>query len=431
MGTKVIIGAQWGDEGKGKIVSVLAEKADAVVRFHGGNNAGHTLYHNSQKFTSHLVPSGVFNSDANLFIGRGVVLDLSVLNQEIADLKTIGVSLQNRLSISPNCHIIMPYHKVIDGLIEGLKGDNKTGTTRRGIGPVYADKLSYNGIRLVDLQGSSKFIIEKLEVQIGIKNRIIMALGGDPLNLNRVHESLMAEYDKMSDFVNEGRGNIREMIDRGRNILFEGAQGVMLDNDWGTYPFVTASSAMPGNIQAGAGIPIHLIKNLDVIGVVKCYTTRVGNGPFPTELTGELGDRLQKAGDEVGATTGRVRRCGWLDMVLLRYAVDVAGITELVLTKLDVLDSLDEIKVGVSYNSDSPNRPPVFYDPDDMNSEELSEVRLNYITFPGWKESIRGVRKYSDLPHNAKLYIEAIQRMTGILVTMISVGPNNEETIEC
>ena len=425
MGGISVVGLQWGDEGKGKITALLAKKADAVVRYHGGNNAGHTIYHNGQKFSSHLVPSGMFNPNTELLIGRGVVLDLAILNKEIADLSSLGVSLACRLLISPNCHIILPYHKVIEGLIEGLKGDKKTGTTGRGIGPVHADKVSYNGIRLIDFEDRES-LFQKLNTQLQIKNRMIVGLSGEPVPLGEMYRDLITEYEKLKEFISEPRPRILEIMDWSGNVLFEGAHGFLLDNDWGTYPFVSASSVLPGNINGGAGVPIHLITK--IIGVTKAYTTRVGNGPFPTELTDAIGSRLQQVGAEVGATTGRTRRCGWLDMVLLRYAVEVSGVTALALTKLDVLDGLDEVKVCVAYTPDSPGRP-IFYDPDDLSAEDLAKVVPVYKTFPGWKESTCGVRKYSDLPENAKKYIEAISRMAEVSVSMISVGPNDEEMI--
>jgi adenylosuccinate synthase len=428
--TAVVVGAQWGDEGKGKITKLLANRSEGVVRFHGGNNAGHTLYHNGQKFASHLVPSGMFNPDAELFIGRGVVLDLEVLNKEIEDLAKLGVSLECRLWISPGCHIITPYHKAIEKLVEEMKGEGKTGTTGRGIGPVHADKVSYNGIRLMDLSRDSEdsdIFFNELLSKLEIKNKMISGLGGEQINLYKMYKEMMTEYCKLCHFVAEPRPRIFELISEGKNVLFEGAHGVLLDNDWGTYPYVSASSVLPGNINGGAGIPPRLVS--EVIGITKAYTTRVGNGPFPTELKDALGDHLRELGGERGTTTGRNRRCGWLDMVFLKYAINVAGITKLAVTKLDILDSLDEIKVCVAYEPDTPGSS-IFYDLDNVSADELVGVVPVYKTFPGWKESTAGARTYEDLPKNARVYVEAIVEMAGVPISLISVGPTDEATIE-
>jgi adenylosuccinate synthase len=426
--TTLVVGAQWGDEGKGKITNLLAKRSDGVVRFHGGNNAGHTLYHKGQKFASHLVPSGMFNPDAELFIGRGVVLDLAVLNKEIEDLAALGISLEGRLYISPGCHIIMPYHKQLERLVEDMKGDKKTGTTGRGIGPVHADKVSYNGIRLMDLSRDPDLFFSELLLKLRIKNRMISSgLGGGWIDSEKTYGDLVVEYSKLARFIAEPRPRILELIKEGKNVLFEGAHGVLLDNDWGTYPYVSASSVLPGNINGGAGIPPRLVS--EVIGVTKAYTTRVGNGPFPTELTDALGDQLRELGGERGTTTGRNRRCGWLDMVFLKYAIEVAGITKLAITKLDILDSLDEIKVCVAYEPDTQGSS-IFYDLDNICADELVGVVPGYKTFPGWKESTAGVRTYEDLPKNAREYVEAIAEMAGVPISLISVGPTDEATIE-
>ena len=426
MGATSIIGAQWGDEGKGKITAMLAQNAKAVVRYHGGNNAGHTLYHNGVKFASHLVPSGVFNPNAMLFIGRGTVLDLAVLNKEIADLKAIGVDLTGRLFISPGCSIIMPYHKELERLIEEAKGAGKTGTTLRGIGPCHADKVSYNSIRLSDFSDRS-FLLSKIELQLAIKNKMIIGLGGQPLDEMHVYSKLINDFFRfgLDEMVKEPRSEILRMIKNGERVLFEGAHGVLLDNEWGTYPFVTASGVVAGNINGGAGIPLS---NIDrVIGVTKAYQTRVGNGPFPTELLDATGDKLRSDGAERGTTTGRDRRCGWLDLVLEKYSVEVAGITELAITKLDILDDFDEIKVCVAYHL--ANGFPMSGGVDELSSSELFLVRPVYTTLPGWKRSTKNARVWSDLPDQAQNYLKKIESYVGVPIKMVSVGPNDEETI--
>lgn len=424
MGAISVIGAQWGDEGKGKIVALAANGADAVVRYHGGNNAGHTLYHNGVKFASHLVPSGVFNPKAKLYIGRGAVLNLAVLNKEIADLKAMGIDLAGRLSISPACNVIMPYHQILDTLYEEAKGGAKTGTTGRGIGPCHASKVSYNGIRLHDFLQPND-LIEKVKLQLKIQNQIIVALGGRPLVLGETTTDLLGEYYRLALHISEPRSEILEMLKSGKNVLFEGAHGVLLDNDWGTYPFVSASGVVSGYINGGSGVPLRYIDR--VIGVTKAYETRVGNGPMPTELNDDIGAKLQSVGGEVGTTTARIRRCGWLDLVLLKYAVEVAGINELAVTKLDILDSFEEIKVCTDYVLSS---GPLFTgEVDNLSASELAALRPTYRTFKGWKKETRSARTVSDLPAEAIDYLGFIVDYLGVPISIISVGPNDEDTV--
>lgn len=422
MALSLIVGAQWGDEGKGKIIDYLSKTSDYVVRFHGGNNAGHTVINNFGKFAMHLVPSGVFYKNTIAIIANGVVLDLEVLVKEIEALKKTGINLKNRLIISPRCHIIMPYHKLLDKVYEEAKGKGKTGTTGRGIGPVYADKVSYNGIRIFDLL-DKKILSKKLFIQLAVKNKVLAALGEKPLNQKEVENSLFKSLKKLMPFIKEPYPVLNSALKKNKKILLEGAQGTFLDNDWGTYPFVTASTTLSGGVTAGAGIPAQKLKS--VIGVVKAYTTRVGEGPFPTELLEDTGEKLRKIGGEFGATTGRPRRCGWFDAELVRFAGELNGFTEIAITKLDVLDGFKEIKICTHYTL---NGKKVNYFDGDLNF--LAKVKPIFKTFKGWNKSTKGVTKFVDLPKEAKIYLKAIEKLTKILITYISTGAKREEIIK-
>jgi len=352
MRASLIIGSQWGDEGKGKIADFLSNKADYVVRFNGGNNAGHTVINEYGKFPLHLVPSGIF-SNATAVISNGTVIDLEVLADEIAMLEKVfnahkgtSIKLKGRLLISPRCHVIMPYHKLLDKLYEEAKGKAATGTTGRGIGPVFADKVTYQGIRLYDLQNRKQFS-ERLKIILPIKNSIIQALGGDLLTQQEIEKTILKAFDRIKSFIKEPYPLLAQAVKENKQILFEGAQAVFLDNDWGTYPYITASTILTGGIHAGTGIPVQNIS--EVIGVVKAYTTRVGAGPFPTELLNNDGEKLRKEGNEFGTTTGRPRRCGWFDAELIKFASELNGFTSIAITKLDVLDSFKEIKICTGY----------------------------------------------------------------------------------
>lgn len=444
MAVTVIIGSQWGDEGKGKIIDVLSDSSDFVVRFNGGNNAGHTVINQFGKFPMHLLPSGIFSRKAKACITNGVVLDLEVLSQEIEIMQKAGFELEDKLFISPRCHLILPYHKLLESLYEAAKGKGKTGTTGRGIGPVFADKVSYNGIRLYDLLDSKQFS-EKLAVQLSIKNKIIAALSTDenlfpyrkhaaaknkimaafnqkPLDQKEIEETFFVLREKILPFIKEPYPVIQQAVKEDKNILLEGAQAVLLDNDWGTYPFATASTILPGGINAYAGIPPNCIRN--IIGVVKAYTTRVGEGPFPTELTDETGQKLQQTGGEFGATTGRPRRCGWFDAEMVRFAAEISGFTQIALTKLDVLDDFREIKICTGYTL---NNKPVHYC--DGDAVFLTKIKPVYTSLPGWKQSIRGINNYKDLPAEAKQYIAEIEKLTGVKTKYISTGPHRKEII--
>jgi adenylosuccinate synthase len=422
MALNVIIGAQWGDEGKGKIIDFLSQDSDYVIRFHGGNNAGHTVINEFGKFTLHLVPSGIFHRKTKTIIGNGVVVDLQVLIQEIEMLKKCKIKLRNKLFISPRCHLIMPYHKLLDSLYEKAKGKGKTGTTGRGIGPTYSDKVGYNGIRIADLMNSKSFS-EKLKIQLLVKNKILKALGANQLNQKEIEKIYLDYRKRISPYVAESFLLIQRAIKNKKNILLEGAQGTFLDNDWGTYPFVTGSTALSGGINAGAGIPINKIDN--VIGISKAYATRVGEGPFPTELSNEVGKKLRAVGGEFGATTGRPRRCGWLDAEMLKFACYINGFTQLAITKLDVLDNFSEIKICTHYilNGKKVN----YYDGD---ANFLSKVKPVYKTFKGWEKLTKGITKYRDLPIEAKQYLKEIEKLTDVKIAYVSTGAKRDEIIK-
>lgn len=420
MAATVLIGSQWGDEGKGKIIDYLSEKSDIIVRFHGGNNAGHTVINSFGKFPMHLIPSGIFNKKAKAVIANGTILDLEVLKNEIDLLRKAKVSIDGRLFISPRCHVIMPYHKLLDRLYEEAKGKNKTGTTGRGIGPTYADKVSYNGIRLADFF-DKKVFSQKLETQLMVKNKVLKALGEKPLNKKDVEEEYYKLFRKIKPFIKEVFPVVFNNLNK--KILLEGAHGVFLDNDWGTYPFVTASTVLSGGATAGAGIPPQKIEH--VIGVVKAYTTRVGSGPFPTELFDKNGETLISEGNEYGTTTGRKRRCGWFDAELIRFAAKINGYTEIAITKLDVLDNFSEIKICKGY---SLKGKKVNYE--DLVAEQLSKVKPVYKTLKGWKSSTKGITKYKDLPENAKKYLREIEKEVGVKISLVSTGADRKQIIE-
>ncbi len=422
MSNIVIVGTQWGDEGKGKIVDLLSEYADLVARFQGGNNAGHTMVVKGKQFISHLVPSGILQNKICI-IGNGLVVDPKVLIEELEYLKNQGILTDPaRLLISEKAHVIMPYHKEIDLAREIMKGDKKIGTTGRGIGPAYEDKATRRGIRFVDLIDPEIFN-EKLNSLIKEKNFYLKEfLNAKPLN----PDVILAEYNKYAEKLAPHVINISVVIDKaiksGRHVLFEGAQGTHLDIDHGTYPFVTSSNTVSGNACCGVGIGPKEISG--VIGIVKAYTTRVGAGPFPTELFDEIGDRIQKKGAEFGATTGRKRRCGWLDLVILRNSVRLNGLTGLTITKLDVLDGMDTLKIctGYKYGNELIEDFPA-------NLNVLGACEPVYETLPGWTEDITNIRKVADLPVNARAYLDRIVALSEVPIDIISVGPGRDETI--
>ena len=419
MPVTAVIGSQWGDEGKGKVVDYLAAKADYVARFNGGNNAGHTVINEFGTFKIHLVPSGIFARNTVGLIGGGVVIDPAVLIDEIETLNKAGVGVDGRLWISPRSHLIMPYHKILDGLYEEAKGAGATGTTRRGIGPVFADKVSYNGIRWSDFE--SQAFESRLKVQIELKNKIIQALGGTALNYEEVRDTYRDYHQRLKPYLRELFTLVQDGLQAEKSFLLEQAMGTFLDTDWGTYPFVTASTTIPSAASAGLGIPPRYITH--VIGVTKAYTTRVGAGPLPTEIHDTESSVYKKFG-ETAATTGRTRRVGWLDLELVRTAVQLSGVTELCLTKLDVLSGLDELMVCTRYELSS---NPIRYT--DVDAYGLETVETVYQTVPGWQEEIGQARVFEDLPANAQSYIRLIEEAAGIPVKWIGVGPERDATI--
>lgn len=424
MSTVVVIGTQWGDEGKGKIVDILTEYAHVIVRFQGGNNAGHTLVVDGEKFIFHLIPSGILHEEKICLIGNGVVLDPAVLINEIETLASKGrVIGPERLRISQNTHLIMPYHKALDNAREAAKSpDKKIGTTGRGIGPCYEDKVVRNGIKMIDLLDQELFR-DKLRQNLDEKNFILTKmLNSNPLDEDKIYAEYQGYAQRLAPYVNNVSLIIDEASKEGKNILFEGAQGTQLDIDHGTYPFVTSSNTVAGAACAGAGIGPSRIDT--VIGICKAYTTRVGGGPFPTELVDETGDRIQERGAEFGATTGRRRRCGWLDGVVLNDAVRLNGIDGLAITKLDVMSGLDKIKICTKY--DSPNGDFLQVP---ANIKAFNGLKPRYLSYAGWKEDISRACTLDDLPQTAKDYIKAIEEMTGVAVKILSVGPGREQTL--
>lgn len=419
MTVTAVIGSQWGDEGKGKAVDFLAEQVDYVARFNGGNNAGHTVINKFGTFKIHLVPSGIFAQNTVGLIGGGVVVDPAVLIEEIEMLNKAGIGVDGRLWVSPRSHVIMPYHKILDGLYEEAKGAGATGTTRRGIGPVFADKVSYNGIRWTDF--TSDVFESRLKVQLELKNKIIVALDGEELKFEEVRDTYREYYSKLKPYIRELFSLVQDGLKANKHFLLEQAMGTFLDTDWGTYPFVTASTTIPSAASAGLGIPPRYITN--VIGVTKAYTTRVGAGPLPTEIHNTDSEVYKKFG-EVAATTGRIRRVGWLDLEIVKTAVQLSGVTELCLTKLDVLSGLDKLHVCTGYKMDGET---IRYT--DVDAYGLEEVDCVYQTVNGWQEDISKARSFKELPVNAQNYVKMIEEAAGVPVKWIGVGPEREATI--
>ena len=423
MANVIVVGTQWGDEGKGKVVDLLSESADYIVRFQGGNNAGHTLVVEDKKFILHLIPSGILHSDKTCCIGNGVVVDPGVLLGEIENLSSHKVHVSpDNLVISGQAHVIMTYHQAVDNAREHRKGKSKIGTTGRGIGPCYEDKASRAGIRFHELI-NPKMFTEKLKANLEEKNFYLEKfLGAKPLDYNQIADQYLAYGEQLRPYA----GNVSELLDRarrqGKNILFEGAQGTHLDIDHGTYPFVTSSNVVAGGACSGAGMGPTRIDN--VIGICKAYTTRVGGGPFPTELEDEVGKHLQEVGVEFGSTTGRPRRCGWLDMVVLKNAARLNGLTSLTITKLDVLSGLEQIRIATSYvhgTSSMENFPNECF--------TLESCKPSYLDFEGWSEDITTARTFSDLPDKTQSYLRAIEELAEIPLSIVSVGPGREQTI--
>ena len=420
MSVTVILGTQWGDEGKGKAIDTFAGDFDFVARYNGGNNAGHTIVNEYGTFRIHLVPSGVFYPKTKCLIGGGVVIDPAVLIEEMNSLRKAGIRLEKRLLISPRSHLIMPYHKILDGLYEQAKGAGATGTTRRGIGPTFADKVSYNGIRWSDFVDKELFA-DKLRLQLELKNKIIVALGGSPLSFESVRDDYLGYYAQIKPFIAELFPIVQDGLKAGRKFLLEQAMGSILDPDWGTYPFVTGSTTLASAATAGLGIPPREITR--IIGVTKAYTTRVGAGPMPTEVRDDA--YAEKALSEVAATTGRIRRGGWFDAEIVRFAAQVNGIHRLFLTKLDVLGGFDEIKICTGYEFNG--RKAHYYD---LNAYQLDQAKPIYKTVKGWRKDIRGIRKFKDLPARAQAYVETVERITGVKIGWVANGPEREAVIK-
>ena len=424
----VVIGAQWGDEGKGKVVDLLTEHAQLVVRFQGGNNAGHTLVVGGQKTVLHLIPSGILHPGKTCVIGNGVVVDPAVLVGEIDALKVRGfLKEDSQLIISDNAHVIFPWHKLLDSFREKVRGGSAIGTTGRGIGPSYEDKVARRGIRMRDLLNPERLrkrIEERLPQALEELKDLCAQAGADVphLEVPQVLAEFSALGERLKPYVHDASLFLAGQVQRGARILFEGAQGTLLDVDHGTYPFVTSSNCVAGNAAVGSGLGPTTIDK--VMGISKAYTTRVGGGPFPTELSDALGDHLRKVGDEFGATTGRPRRCGWLDGVVLRYAVRVNGLWGMALTKLDVLSGLKTLQICNAYELDGKRITEL---PGDY--EDLARVKPIYESLPGWDEKLAGVRTFDELPENAKRYVRRVEEVSGVPVVCVSVGADRGETV--
>ncbi len=417
----VLLGAQWGDEGKGKITDFLAEQADYVVRYQGGNNAGHTVVVNGEEFKLRLIPSGIISEQASCVIGNGVVVDLKVLLQEMHYLQEKGVDT-SRLKISDRCHLIMPYHIKQDECEEASKGSLKIGTTKNGIGPCYMDKSARIGLRMGDLL-DKEYFVERLQNAVATKNNLLVKLyGAEPFDADAIAKDYLAMAEEILPMICDTSYLLDEALKAGQKVVFEGAQGTLLDIDHGTYPFVTSSNPTAGFACVGAGVgPKHIN---EVLGIIKSYTTRVGAGPFPTELDDEVGALLQTRGHEFGTVTGRTRRCGWLDMMIINYAVRLSGITALSLMKLDILDTLEEIKICTGYKI---NGEAIATFPGRL--DDLEKVEPVYETLAGWNEDTTGCTTFDALPEAAKIFVKRVEELSGVPVKIVAVGPGREQTI--
>ncbi len=421
MSVRVIIGAQWGDEGKGKIVDLLSDQADYVIRYQGGANAGHTLNFDGQTHILHLIPSGIFHSNTTCVIGNGVVIDPLTLLDEIALVKKSDVDIEGRLLISETAHVILPYHKSLDKVGEHALGGQKIGTTGRGIGPAYVHKIARVGVRMMDLLDPD-LLRKKMEVNLSEINTKLAAYNAEPLELEDMYQQMLDAAEKLRPFICNTTYRMHKALSAGREILMEGAQGALLDIDHGTYPYVTSSSPTAGGACIGSGLPPTAIDN--VMGITKAYCTRVGNGPFPTELNDETGDKIRDAGREFGSTTGRPRRCGWIDLVALKYAVQINGMNELVVTKLDVLDGFETLKACTSYkiNGEETTEFP-------LGLKDLDSIEPVYAEHKGWKESTRDAESYEELPQQTKDFLDAISKYLDVDISIVSTGPGRTETL--
>ena len=421
MKTVAIVGSQWGDEGKGKVIDYLATQADVVVRGQGGNNAGHTLVVDGKKYALHLIPSGVLNPETINVIGNGIVFDPKGFLEELAKLNADNINTKN-IKISDRAHVIFPYHKELDALAEEARGDNKIGTTKKGIGPCYMDKTERSGIRICDLMDKDIFA-KKLKAQIEDKNKLVKNIyGAEGFDFDAIYNEYLGYAEQIRPYVDDTSVIVYDAIKAGKKVLFEGAQGTLLDLDLGTYPYVTSSHPTSGGFSIGAGVGPNMIK--DVVGIVKAYTTRVGEGPFVTELNDETGDKIRTQGREFGTTTGRARRCGWFDAVIVRYAARVNGRTSISLMLLDVLSGFDTVKICTSYKMGDKVLKEF-----PASLEDLAKCEPIYEELEGWSDDLTNVEKYEDLPENAKKYIAKIEELVGVSVDMVSVGPNRAQTI--
>ena len=421
MATAMVLGTQWGDEGKGKIVDYLAQKADVVIRSQGGNNAGHTVVVDDKAFALRLLPSGILFSDKTCIIGSGVVVNPEVLLQELDGMKEKGVTI-SKLEISTRAHVIMPYHIRIDEEDEKLKGDAKIGTTKNGIGPCYADKINRVGIRIGDLMDKDIFA-KKLRVNLKLKNRLFETYYGcQGFDFDTIYQEYLGYADRIRPYVKDTNYSANVYINEGRKVLFEGAQATMLDIDHGTYPFCTSSNPIAGGACTGSGVGPRRMEN--IVGVVKAYTTRVGAGPFPAEQNNEIGEYLRNTGHEFGTVTGRPRRCGWLDTAVVKYAAMLNSLDYLAITRLDILDDLDTIKICTGYRYNGQLLPEY-----PASLEVLEQVEPVYEEMPGWKTDISACKTYDELPEAARKYVERISELVGVPLGIVSVGPNRSQTI--
>ncbi len=422
MAVRVVVGTQWGDEGKGKYIDMLAEQSDIIVRFSGGNNAGHTIVANGVKYALHLIPSGILHTNKTCIIGNGVVVDPAVLLQEMKGLNERGVTTDHLL-ISDRAHLIMPYHRELDELQEKFRGNDSIGTTKRGIGPCYADKIERSGIRMCDLIDENEFI-KKVKSNLQLKNLIIEKVyGGKPFEAEPIIKEYLGYAEQLKKYITDTTAILADGIDQGKNILFEGAQANFLDIDFGTYPYVTSSNPVAGGVCTGSGLgPVYIN---EVYGVLKAYTSRVGAGPFPTEQNNEIGDTIRELGWEYGTTTGRPRRCGWLDTVMIKYAAKINGLTALAINHVDTIGKLKEIKLCVGYKKDG---QVIKTFPASLN--ELAKCEPIYEVFEPWNEDISNVKLFADLPQNAKKYLSRIEELVGVKIGLIGVGTDREQIIK-
>ena len=414
-----VLGAQWGDEGKGKIVDMLTPHFATVARYQGGHNAGHTVYVQGKKFVLHLIPSGILHPGVTCVIGNGVVVDPQALFKEVDELARLGIDVNGRLLVSEKAHVILPYHRELDVLSEARRGERKIGTTSRGIGPAYEDKIGRRGIRVCDLLGDRDALAEEVRENVNARNRIII---DSTLDWKPLFDQAVAFGERMRPWVADVSLHIAQTIAQGRSVMFEGAQATLLDIDHGTYPFVTSSNASIGGVCTGLGVPPKAIGG--VLGVAKAYTTRVGEGPLPTELSGDLADRLRESGQEYGASTGRPRRCGWYDAVVVRYSARINGLDGIALTKLDVLDGLPEIKLCTGYKTASGVLTEF---PADLRL--LANAAPVYETLPGWSAPTKGATRYEQLPPEAQRYVRRLEEVSGVDCAIISTGSDRSETI--